>query len=95
MTELTTAIIDWSGTDEPIAITNIDVLSALAETDPNKSQGERTRYLEFGEHEYPLKHIVSKAIAHATGEERGGFHSNRAESLVEELGFETVRKESS
>lgn len=94
MTELTAATIEWTGTDEPIAVTNVHVLTAMAETDPNEPQGERTRYVKFGEYEYPLKHIVGRAIIHATGEEKEGYHSDRAENLVEELGFETVRTES-
>ncbi|MFA1612165.1 hypothetical protein [Halobellus rubicundus] len=92
MTELTTATIDWSGTDEPIALTNIHILTAMAEMDPNESKGERSRYVKFGGFEYPLKYTVGRAIAHATGEERRDFHSDRGEELLEQLGFETVKK---
>ena len=93
MEELTAATLDWSGVDKPIAVTNVDILAAMAETDPNESKGARTRYVEFGGHEYPLKHVVERALVRAGGPETSTFHSDRAEDLVEELGFEAVRRD--
>ncbi|WP_226005984.1 hypothetical protein [Natrinema salinisoli] len=93
MVDITTSTISWKSIDEPIEVTNIDVLAAMAETDPNENHGTKHWYVSYGGHDYPLKHIVGRAIAHATGTERREPHTNRGVKLVEELGFTTIKIE--
>lgn len=91
MTEITAATIEWPNLDEPIAVTNVDILAAMAETDPNETHGTKNWYVSYGGHDYPLKHIVGRAIAHETGTERREGHTRRCADLVEELGFTATK----
>lgn len=92
MVELTSSTINWGSLDEPIAVTNVDVLAAMAETDPNETHGTQHWYVTYQDQEYPLKHIVGRAIAHSTGTERREGHTKRCINLVEDLGFTTSKQ---
>ena len=79
--------------DEPIAITNLHLIAAMAETDPRDRHGERSWCVTDREVDYSLKHVVSRASEYPIGEEHSRFHTRRAAKLVENLGFTTTEKE--
>jgi hypothetical protein len=79
---------DWEGPP----VYRVHVLEAMASTDPNKDHGSRTTFIRFGEYEYPLKHIVREATERA-GERVEGPKTNEMERLIEELGFEVIKKQ--
>lgn len=93
MTELTATTLEWGEADEAIEITNLDVLAAMAETDPNEARETGNWYVGYNGQEYPLAHVVRRAIAHATGEERREFSTDHGVELLETLGFATRKLE--
>jgi len=69
----------------------VHILEALAASDPNNKHGSKTTFIRFGEYEYPLKHIVSKATERA-GKRIEGPTTGEMEKLVEKLGFDVVKR---
>ena len=71
----------------------VDVLRAMAASDPNENQGSWSWFVEFEEHEYPLKYIVRRSTEFATGDKVESFYPDDAAEPLEELGFTTIHKE--
>ena len=85
-----------------IQITNLDILHALATLDPCEDHRARTWYVKYGEHDYPLKETVRRAVEHApenpapenlNEEGRLSFYPDRSgKRLLNSLGFDPVER---
>ena len=96
MSQTKTSVIDWRSTDGPYAVADDHIVGAMAASDPNKSHGSWKLFIDYRGQEYPLNHIVGRAIeiGNDVELERYSFHSRRkGKRLVDELGFEVVERE--
>ena len=75
------------------ALSRIDVLRAMAASDPNETKRSRSWFVEFEGQEYPLKHLVRQSTQFATGDKVESFYPSDAAESLEELGFDTIHKE--
>ena len=94
MNEIKTATLELSDRDEPIVLTNINILQAMAADDPSENHNTKNWYIGYGDYDYGLKWIVARAAEHATGESVSSrkFHTDSAKEVVEELGFNIVER---
>ena len=95
MSRTKTSTIDWRSADGPYAVADDHTVEAMAASDPNETHGSWKLFIDYRGQEYPLNHIVGRAIeiGNDVELERYGFHSRRrGKRLVEELGFEVVER---
>lgn len=75
------------------ALSQIDVLRAMAASDPNETKRSRTWFVKFEGQEYPLNHIVRQSTQFATGDKVESFYPDEGAEAPEELGFGPIHKE--
>lgn len=95
MSRTKTSVIDWKSADGPYAVADDHLLEAMAASDPNETHGSWRLFIKYRGQEYPLNHIVGRAIeiGNAVELEQYSFHSRRrGKRLAEELGFEVVER---